>query len=485
MSQPSLKKNYIYRLAYDVIILIIPFITTPYISRVLGAKGVGTYSYTFSIVSYFLLFAALGTVTYGTREIAQHRDDKKAASKIFWEIELMSVFTTVISMCAFMALVFVSEDSKYYLLAMSPFLLATMFDISWFYTGYEKVKIIYSVIVSSRIVGIALLFTIVKTKEDLIVYMIINSCVQLLGNLAMWLFLPKMLVKVDWRSFTFKRHFKETLVYFIPTIAASIYAIFDKTLLGLITNDRHQNGYYEQASKILIMAQTVVFISLNAIMSARLSYLFAKEKIDEIKEKIEKAINYVLLLGVGSMFGLYGVSRVFVPVFFGTKFLPVVNILYIMAPLVIITGINYCLTNLYYIPSGKRKQSTKYLIIGAVANLALNLVLIPFFKAIGATVASLISEIIISALFLAFCGSFLKIQTIGKHIYKRLFAGVIMFGIVFAMGKLIIIHYAALVVIQVLTGVVVYFGILLILKDKLLKELINKVLFKLIKKKIW
>lgn len=474
MSQPNLKKNYIYRLVYDALILIIPFITTPYVSRVLGVQGVGTYSFIYSIVSYFLLFAALGTVTYGTREIAQHRDNKKEASKIFWEIELMTIATSFIMICAFMVLVLLSDNSKYYLLAMSPFLFATMFDISWFYTGYEKIKLICSVNLASRIVGIVLLFTIVKSKDDLIVYMVINSCVQLLGSLGMWLFLPRMLVKVDWRSFRFKNHLKETLVYFIPTIATSIYAMLDKTLIGLITNNRYQNGYYEQASKIIIMAQTLVFVSLNAVMSARLSYLFAKDRVDEIKERIEKAINYVLLIGVGCIFGLYGVIRYFVPLFFGDKFFGVVDILYIMLPLIIITGISYCLGSLYYIPSGRRRQSTKYIITGAVANLVLNLILIPFFKAIGATVASVLSEIIITVLYLAFCNSFLKVKTIGKHLYKRVFAGVIMFGIVFAMGLLIKVDYLYLVIMQVIVGVAVYFGILLLLKDELLKELINK-----------
>ncbi len=74
MEQPNVRKNYVYRLLYEILILITPFITTPYISRVLGADGVGIYSYTSSIMAYFTMFAALGTAAYGAREIAQLRD---------------------------------------------------------------------------------------------------------------------------------------------------------------------------------------------------------------------------------------------------------------------------------------------------------------------------------------------------------------------------------------------------------------------------
>ena len=81
MYEPSVKKNYVYRLFYEILAVITPFITAPYVSRVLGADGIGIYSYTSSIMTYFTLFAALGTATYGAREIAQHRDNKIETSK--------------------------------------------------------------------------------------------------------------------------------------------------------------------------------------------------------------------------------------------------------------------------------------------------------------------------------------------------------------------------------------------------------------------
>ena len=120
MRQPSVRKNYIYRLSYEILILITPFITTPYISRVLGADGIGIYSYTSSIMTYFTLLAALGTASYGAREIAQHRDDKRQTSKLFWEIELLTVGTTLFCLMIWCVIIFVSRKYSCYYIALIP-----------------------------------------------------------------------------------------------------------------------------------------------------------------------------------------------------------------------------------------------------------------------------------------------------------------------------------------------------------------------------
>ena len=70
MEDKKIAKNYIYNLIYQVLVIILPLITTPYVSRILGAENIGIYSYTLSIVTYFVLIGSLGIATYGQREIA-------------------------------------------------------------------------------------------------------------------------------------------------------------------------------------------------------------------------------------------------------------------------------------------------------------------------------------------------------------------------------------------------------------------------------
>lgn len=469
MNQPSIKKNYIYRLSYEVLVIIVPFITTPYISRILGAEGIGIYSYTSSIMAYFTLFAALGTASYGAREIAQHRDDRKQASKLFWEIELMTVGTSTVCLIFWILLIIFSSEYRYYYMALLPTLLATMMDISWYFTGYEQVKYIVTRNSFCKIAGVILLFTFVKQKEDLILYMLINSGINLLGNISMWTYLPKILEKVDWKELEVKKHFQETLIYFVPTIATSIYTVLDKTLIGIITESSYQNGYYEQATKIVAIVKTFTFGAVNSVMGARISYLFAENKLDEIHRRIEKSMNFIFLIGFGFVFGIIGVAKNFVPLFMGEGYEPVICLLYLMAPLVVIIGVSNCLGSQYFTPSGQKKKSAKFIIIGSVLNLCLNLILIPKWGAYGAVVASLMAELAISALYITFSKGYMSHILIWKLAWKRMAAGIIMCVVVYELGEILMFSPMMLLIVQVVAGVGIYGCVLIVLRDDMLK----------------
>ena len=334
MNQPSLKMNYIYRILYEAVTILTPLITMPYVSRVLRSDGIGVYSYTNSIITYFIIFAALGNASYGTREIARNRDDKEEVSILFWEIELLTIFTTLACLLLWFILIAFSKENRIYYLALTPLLMATIFDISWLFMGLEDVKKITIRNILCKIIGVILLFLFINDKQDLVLYIVINSGIQLLGNLSMWIYLPRILKKINFRMLNVRRHFRFTIVYFIPTIATSIYQILDKTLIGLITTDYNQNGYYEQAEKIITVCKTISYSALNSIMTARMSYLFQKELYGEIKRRIELSLNCILLIGCGCTFGLFAVASDFVPMFFGKDFIPVIKVLYFMGHII-------------------------------------------------------------------------------------------------------------------------------------------------------
>lgn len=85
-SQTSIKKNFIYQMIYQILIIILPFVTSPYIARTIGAEGLGTYSYSYSIAYYFVLFSMLGLANYGNRAVAQCRDNQKNLNETFSNI---------------------------------------------------------------------------------------------------------------------------------------------------------------------------------------------------------------------------------------------------------------------------------------------------------------------------------------------------------------------------------------------------------------
>lgn len=187
-NKPSLKKNIFLNVFYEIICVIAPFITAPYVSRVLQSSGVGIYSYTQSLVTYFTMFAALGTGTYGLREIAMCRDDKEQYSRTFWGIEIISVCTSVLSLIVWFFIAYLYASYRIYLLILSLNILSTLFDISWFYRGLEKFQ--YTILINSvaKILNIVLIFLFVKTPSDTWIYVLITALSTLLGNVSMWVF---------------------------------------------------------------------------------------------------------------------------------------------------------------------------------------------------------------------------------------------------------------------------------------------------------
>ena len=246
-------------------------------------------------------------------------------------------------------------------------------------------------------------------------------------------------------------------------------------LIIWIIGDVFENGYYEQATKIIGIIKAFVFVSVNAVMGARISFLFAEEKYAEIKDKIRKSMDFILLLGFGCVFGLIGIAKNFVPFFFGDGYDDVVLLLYFMCGLVIIIGISNCLGSLYYNPSGKRKQSAKYVIAGSLVNLIANLILIPHAGAIGATIASLIAELVITTLYLKNCCGYLSVRNLFTFSWKKLIAGCIMAILVMCIGSSLCNSELFALVTQVFSGVFIYFLILILLKDNMAYELIDTI----------
>ena len=451
--------------------MILPLITAPYASRVLGVDGTGIYSYTHSYVMYFMLFGALGTVAYGTREIAQHRDDRAERSLLFWEIASLTILTSLISIAAWAIWISFNQQYQIYYKILTFYLLGTMFDISWLYAGLEEFK--YTVTQNSlfKIFGAISIFIFVKTSDDLWIYILILSLTTFLANISMWIYLPKFVDKVPARKLKIKKHFHETLVYFIPTIAISVYTILDKTLIGLITHDTSENGNYEQATKIINVAKSVCFAGLNMVFQSRISYLFAGKKFDEIKQRISSSMDYILFIGIAICFGLIGIAPTFVPFFFGPGYEKTIQLLQLMSPLVVIVGISNCLGSQYYNPAGLRARSAKFIIIGSCCNLIMNLILIPRLSSIGAVIATIIAESLISYLYLYFCDGYYKINTLMEHSIKKIISGLLMLAVVILSSSITQNTFLSLLL-QITAGSFIYFGALYILKDSFIIHVI-------------
>lgn len=473
----SIKKNYLYNLIYQILTIIIPIITAPYLARVLGVKGTGVTSYTLSIVSYFIIFGSIGVSSYGQREIAMNRDDKNKCSKLFWELFLLKLFTSVLSILGYIFLIVSSTKYNviYFILTLN--ILASVFDISWFFQGFEEYKFI-----SIRNIIIKTLFTIsifvfVKNKNDLNLYILLNGLSLLISSLSLWIRLPKMINKISLKKINVFSHLKNSLIYFLPQIATQIYTMLDKTMLGIITKGEIENGYYEQAYKIITMSLTVI-TSLNTVMSPRMSYLYKEKKHDEIKEKLFKSLQFTFFLGVPMMFGIASTAYGMVDWFYGFEYEKVKFLLVVFSPIIIIIALSGCLGGQYLTPCGKRLQSAGALWGGAIINFLLNLILIPKYASLGAAISSVIAELIITILYFVLSKEYVDVKKMLKKFYKYFIASILMAIVILCLYNILKISILS-TVIEIITGIIVYILVLLILKDDMIYYFLN-----LIKRKV-
>ena len=224
-----------------------------------------------------------------------------------------------------------------------------------------------------------MLFLFIRKKEDLLLYVALTAATGLLGNISMWGYLKGQVERPVLKELCPLRHLKETLVYFIPTIATSVYTILDKTMLGWFSGEnKSQNGYYEYATGFVNMAK-ILIMSFHAVMSARMSYLFGNGRIEEVHERIRDSLDFVLLMAMPIMLGLAGIAAQFIPWFLGNGYLPVTFLMYVCSPLVLVVGLSDCIGSQILTPGGKRAQSGKVIVAGAAVNACLNFLLIPLY----------------------------------------------------------------------------------------------------------
>lgn len=474
MAKKSITKNYIYNVAYQILITILPLITTPYVSRVLNAEAIGIYSYTISITTYFILFGSLGVALYGQREIAYYQTDKIKRSKIFWEINILRFVTMTIAMVIYYFIYVRQGEYKIYYEILLIELLANCLDISWFFRGIEEFKktVVRNTIV--KLISVALIFTLVKSVDDLYKYFIIYVLSTAIGNISLWLYVPKYIEKVKINELNILKHLKPTIILFIPQIAVQIYTVLDKTMIGMIVSDKAEVGYYEQSQKIIKLLLSII-TSLGTVMLPRMAATFANGDNDKMKEYMKKSFNFVFLLAFPMIIGIDSVASKFVPLFFGNGYEKVTNIIYIISPIILAIGLSNVVGTQYLLPTKRQKEYTISVICGAIINFILNMILIRMFRSLGASIATVIAEFSVTAIQLFAIRKDMNIKKI-VNLSKKYLVSTIVMGIVVLLIGFKGNNSWTTIIIQGISGMVTYLVMLIILKDEFLLDNINKIL---------
>ena len=476
--KPSIGKNYILNLSYQILTIIIPVITMPYISRVFGATTVGLQSYAYSYVSYFLLLAALGTTTYAQREIARIREDKVKRTEVFWELFLLRLLFSVISTGLYLLFCFrfVDVQDRPLFLVQIVYIISCAADITWLFQGIEDfgTVVIRNTIV--KLVNIIFIFLFVKSPNDLVLYVLGLAGFPMIANVLVWISARKYIVPCSMNKLKPMRHFKGTFALFIPTIASQVYMVVDKTMLGIISPTTDENGYYEQAEKIVRIALTI-YSSLGAVVMPRVASLYSQNKKEEVRSLLLKSTRFMWMIASALFWGLISISYHFVPWYLGSGFSKASLLIVIFSWLVFAVGLSNVVAVQFLVPIKKQNIFTISVVAGAIINLVLNAVLIPMYLSVGAAFASIIAETLITSIQVFYSIRVLKIFSL-KDLFnsfpKYFLFGAVMGIAIFLLSQIVPTSFFGTMML-VLIGSGIYIMLLVLFKDSATIEFLKSI----------
>lgn len=498
----SLFTNYFNTVLYQIVTILVPLVVTPYISQVLLPEGVGHYSFSYSVITFFTIFGALGFNMYGQRQIARHQTSKTTQSLIFWELVIARLGSVLIALAVNITLSSLGVYGDYTPLMniMNINIVAVAFDIAFLFQGNEEFGKVATLNTISKVLGVIFIFIFVKSANDLWIYTLIKSSVFLLGYLTVWLIAPLKLRRVSIKQINPLRHWKGVLILFIPEIAISIYTVLDRTLIGLLIDGYNssgaklsdiQNGYYEQSEKIVRLVITVV-TAIGTVMIARNASEYKQGHSDIVKDNIYKAGRAIWLIGTPMAFGFAAIAPNFVPWFFGTGYDECITLIRIFCPIIIFIGFTNLFGIQYLVPTKREKQYAIALIMGAIFNLTLNIFLIRVFQgisfnvpwdenghgAVGAAIASVIAELAVTSTMAFMVRKDINVLKIIAMSWRYIFSGAVMFISLYFLEKVMVANIGNTFLL-ILAGIGIYGMMLIATVDPFIFFFIRKIMNKI------
>lgn len=476
MKEKSIRKNYIFNLVYQVLLLVTPLVTAPHLARVLGADGVGRVSFVESITGYFVLVATMGLATYAQREISYVRDSRAERSRVFWN----TVFTQFIIAGCVLAVYLVFSGFQVYPLLYMVFgfqILERFVDVTWFYNGMEEFGRLSLRGCITKLISVIYILVVIQSKEDMILYGLGYAGFAAISGIVMWIGIGKYIdkpVRGEIRLFT---NFKVVLALFIPAVATQVYTVLDKTMIGLITKSEFENGYYDEAIKLPRICLMVV-TALGTVLIPRIGNYFRKNELDKVKDLMMRSYRFAWMASLPMAFGLAMIAGNFLPWFLGDGFEKSIVLLRILAVLVPLIGLSNVTGLQYMVPVGREKHYTISVITGALVNLVLNFFMIRAFQSIGAAIASVIAELSVTASQFIFVRREFPFGQVLKVSWKYWIGAAVMGGALFGLDK-VLTPGAWQTIVMIACGVVVYAAMLIVLKDDFfignVKQILKKI----------
>ena len=461
MSENSVKKNIAYNSFYNILVILIPFVLNPYVSRKLGAEGIGVYSFTLAVANYFKRASLLGNEKYGNRSIALVKENNAEKRKSFWSIyKIQFLFSLACILMYSLYLVFWNTRGSSSTIQLL-FILSSTFDVSWFYFGQEKFKPVILLNTIFKLLYLITTFVFVNSQNDVDVYILLSALSYFLPSFLLFIYTLFTVTYVKSSNLDLVNVLKGTLILFIPVIAVTVYKSMDKLMLGIMSSTAYENGIYENSEKILHVPIAVI-TAVSTVLMPRMTSLFNKKDEDGAKKYISLTALYSSFIAMAATFGIIGISSIFTSVYWGKGFEECSLLLKLFSVSVPFMSLAEIIRTQYIIPNKLDSFYVQAVIIGAIINLLVNLALIPRYGAEGAVIGTIVAEASVCIYQLFKVRRFLPVASYCLYFIKFIPPGL-------SMGVLLIIitnnlkYSIANLVLSFIIGLILYFVFALIM----------------------
>lgn len=469
----SIAKNSVLNAFKSFSNLFFPLITFSYVSRIIGSEGLGRVDFAKSYIAYFSILAMLGITNYATREAAKLRDNQNELSKFTHEILFINMISVFISYIILgISFCFISKLNHYRILLIifSSTIILNALGMEWLYNAEEDYAYITARTFIFQILSLALMIIFVKGSYAIYAYAIIQVISSTGSNIFNFIH-SKKYINFKWmKNYNCIKHLKSILKLFTMTLFVQVFTHLDMTMLGFIQNDSAV-GLYSAANKLSNVISSVM-IACTAVLTPRIAYYFTHGKKEKVLNIVSIGLNYLLMISIPACMGLFLLAPQIITLFSGKGFLEATLTSRIMALRVFLVPLNTFFIVHYSIPIGKENRNIFVVAVAAIFNFILNMIYIPTYSQNGAAVSTVIAEFMELVLNLFLVSKEIPLSYVLAQIAQYIFATIII-GALWGVLQLLFKGYV-LMIIYIFFAILIYFGILLIIKNKYVMYVIDK-----------
>lgn len=479
MKQKSLKLNFIMNIVLTGFTIIFPLIIYPYISRILLPEGVGKVALAISIVSYFSMFAQLGIPIYGLRLVAQLRDNRNALTKAVQELFVINMFTTFIAYTTLILAIFcvpqLREEKLLYIIMSSSLILNTI-GMEWLFKGLEEYTYITIRSIIFKTIGLILVFLLIRSKSDYIVYGTITIISGYLAFVLNFIYSFKWINLKPLQNYNFKQHLKPILIFFAMACAITVYTNLDTVMLGFMKTNTDV-GYYSVAIKIKNVLVGLI-TALGAVLLPRCSYYIKQNLFNEFKKVSSKAMSFIFVFSVPLLIYFMLFAKYTVLFLFGSDFTGSIIPMQVIMPTLLFIGITNLIGYQIMVPLGKENLILYSVIAGGIIDIILNLLLIPRYSATGAALGTVFAELIV-LLFQVVAMKKYVLNNMKNQEYIKIISAIFLAIVISLYLTKFGNDNLFAIIISASSFFIVYITVLFLTKEKVTMEMFNQIVLKL------